>query len=396
MESLIHTLDVGAHPPALGPGTPAQPALQRKLTPWRVPQIAAAVHAALDRAVDEPSTGYLVTAAEREVDLAVVDDIAAGTDGATVHGASLDSVASELDDSVRLYLHEIGRVPLLDASQEVELAKSIERGKMALELLAEPDLPRARRLELRVMAATGERARARMIEANLRLVVSIAKKYTGRGITLLDLIEEGNLGLMKAVEKFDYHRGFKFSTYATWWIRQAITRAIADQSRTIRLPVHIVEKLARMRAVMPRLEQELGHPPTASDIGKALGMSPERITEILQACRGTVSLETPLGEQGDGQLGDFVPDRTSEEPQEVTSRRLLQGELGAMLAQLTARERRILELRYGLGAREPLTLQEIGVEVGLTRERVRQIECEALAKLRERTRTARLLDYLAY
>jgi RNA polymerase primary sigma factor len=299
------------------------------------------------------------------------------------------------DDSVRLYLREIGRVPLLTAAEEVELAQAIERGRMALELLSDPDLPRERRVELRRLAARGEGARAHMIEANLRLVVSVAKKYTGRGLSLLDLIEEGNLGLMKAVEKFDYERGFKFSTYATWWIRQAISRAIADQSRTIRLPVHIVEKVAKLKAVVPQLEQELGRAPTAEEIAAATGMPVVRVREILQACRGTLSLEAPVGDDGDTALGDFVPDAQGEEPAEVAARQLLRHELANLLAQLSARERRILELRYGLGNRQPLTLQEIGQEVGLTRERVRQIEGEALDKLRAYSTRIRLFEYLS-
>jgi RNA polymerase primary sigma factor len=303
--------------------------------------------------------------------------------------------AAETDDAVRMYLREIGRVSLLDAQQEIELAQAIERGRMALELLADPDIPRERRIELRRLAAAGERARSHMIEANLRLVVSVAKKYAGRGLSLLDLIEEGNLGLMKAVEKFDYERGFKFSTYATWWIRQAISRAIADQSRTIRLPVHIVEKVNKLKAAIPRLEQELGRPPTPDEVGMAVGISGPRVREILLACRGTISLEAPLGDGGDGQFGDLVHDGQTEEPADFAARRLLRSDIVQLLDQLTGRERRILELRYGLGNREPLTLHEIGQEVGLTRERVRQIEGEALDKLREPDRSASLREYLA-
>ncbi|NDE76237.1 MAG: sigma-70 family RNA polymerase sigma factor, partial [Proteobacteria bacterium] len=205
---------------------------------------------------------------------------------------------TESDDAVRLYLREIGRVPLLNAQTEVQLAKAIERGRLAVEALADPAGAKDHRRALREDAVAGERARDYMIEANLRLVVSIAKKYAGRGMSLLDLIEEGNLGLMKAVEKFDHERGFKFSTYATWWIRQAISRAIADQSRTIRLPVHIVEKLTKLRNVMPRLEQELGRAPNLDEIAEAAGMSSERVHEIMIACRGTLSLETPIGEDG--------------------------------------------------------------------------------------------------
>ena len=301
---------------------------------------------------------------------------------------------TESDDSVRLYLREIGRVPLLNAKTEVQLAKAIERGRLAVEALADPTEARANRRALREDALAGERARDYMIEANLRLVVSIAKKYAGRGMSLLDLIEEGNLGLMKAVEKFDHERGFKFSTYATWWIRQAISRAIADQSRTIRLPVHIVEKLTKLRNVMPRLEQELGRAPNLDEIAEAAGMPSERVHEIMIACRGTLSLETPIGEDGDASLGDFVADRGLEDPVDTAARNILRKEVHGILSELTDRERRILELRYGLGVGDPLTLQEIGVEVGLTRERVRQIECEALDKLRLAVRSQKLRELL--
>ena len=301
---------------------------------------------------------------------------------------------TESDDAVRLYLREIGRVPLLNAQTEVQLAKAIERGRLAVEALADPAGAKDHRRALREDAVAGERARDYMIEANLRLVVSIAKKYAGRGMSLLDLIEEGNLGLMKAVEKFDHERGFKFSTYATWWILQAISRAIADQSRTIRLPVHIVEKLTKLRNVMPRLEQELGRAPNLDEIAEAAGMSSERVHEIMIACRGTLSLETPIGEDGDASLGDFVADREIEDPVDTAARNILRKEVHGILSELSDRERRILELRYGLGLRDPLTLQEIGVEVGLTRERVRQIECEALDKLRLAVRSQNLRELL--
>jgi RNA polymerase primary sigma factor len=302
----------------------------------------------------------------------------------------------ETDDAVRLYLREIGRVPLLNAQREVTLAKAIEAGRLALEELAGETLPETSvKLALRETARRGEQARQDMMEANLRLVVSIAKKYAGRGMSLLDLIEEGNLGLMKAVEKFDHGRGFKFSTYATWWIRQAISRAIADQSRTIRLPVHIVEKLTKLRNVMPRLEQKLGRPPTIDEIATEAGMTTDRVDEILVACRGTLSLETPVGDEGDASLGDFVADRELDDPVETASRNIVRDEIRAILADLNERERRILELRYGLGVADPLTLQQIGVEVGLTRERVRQIEYEALEKLRTTIRSQRLRELLA-
>ena len=377
MDTGVQTVTVAPYPAPFAAGAIT---LRRRLLPWRFPVISAAISAGLQRISEEPPTELI--SAEPQTDFVAE----------TVDAADLPDVS---DDSVRLYLSEIGRVPLLTAAHEVELAQAIERGRAALEELANARLRRERRLELRRVAAAGERARAHMIEANLRLVVSVARKYANRGLSILDLIEEGNLGLMKAVEKFDYTRGFKFSTYATWWIRQAITRAIADQSRTIRLPVHIVEKIGRLRAILPRLEQELGHAPTADDLSHALGITPARVTEILLAARTTMSLETPLGDHDDGLLSDVVPDRTSEEPSEVADRHLLRSEVLGLLSELSARERCILEMRYGLGARDPLTLQEIGTAIGLTRERVRQIEGEALEKLRLRSHSARLRDYLS-
>ena len=387
MDTAVQTLEGAPHPVPLAT---AAVTLRRRLTPWRIPILAAVINASLQRVLEEPPVEIVPVRADtpREVtaggEIEGVGDVPVGVDA-----------ADATDDSVRQYLREIGRVPLLARAQEVELAQSIERGRRALEELANVSVSRERRLELRRIAAAGERARAHMIEANLRLVVSVAKRYVNRGLSLLDLIEEGNLGLMKAVEKFDHSRGFKFSTYATWWIRQAITRAIADQSRTIRLPVHIVEKIGRLRALLPRLEQELGHAPTSEDLSRALGMPAERVTELLLAGRATMSLEAPLGENEDGLLADVVPDRSAEEPSEVTDRRLLRSEVLRLLAELSPRERCILELRYGLGARDPLTLQEIGAEIGLTRERVRQIEGEALEKLRLRSHSARLRDYLS-
>src|SRR5687768_14312130 len=245
MDTGVQAFNGVLYPVPLAGGAPT---LRRRLMPWRFPVISAALSAGLQRSIEHPPVDLVPAEPETE---ALTD---------------FENSVDVTDDSVRLYLREIGRVPLLAGAQEVELARAIECGRDALEALADAELPRERRLELRGIAAAGERARAHMIEANLRLVVSVAKKYTGRGLSILDLIEEGNLGLMKAVEKFDYTRGFKFSTYATWWIRQAITRAIADQSRTIRLPVHIVEKIGRLRAILPRLEQELGHAPTAGDL----------------------------------------------------------------------------------------------------------------------------------
>ena len=379
-----------AHPHAGEPVTlPSSVGVERTVLP-RV--LAADARAARSRStIEEPEVDVL---RPTDTDLATV----APTESAALAPPIIvptDEV--ETDDAVRLYLREIGRVPLLNAQAEVVLAKAIEAGRFAVEVLAgefPPTALDARRL-LREAARRGEQARQDMIEANLRLVVSIAKKYAGRGMSLLDLIEEGNLGLMKAVEKFDHARGFKFSTYATWWIRQAISRAIADQSRTIRLPVHIVEKLAKLRNIMPRLEQELGRPPTLDEVAAEAGMSTDRVHEILVACRGTLSLATPVGDEGDASLGDFVADREVEDPIETAARNIVREEVRAILSDLNERERRILELRYGLGVADPLTLQEIGLAVGLTRERVRQIEGEALEKLRGTVRSQRLRELLA-
>jgi len=383
----------GAHPRG-APDTDLDPLLERRLMPWRHPSLVPGMGVDLEESPPLELTGSGDGSVSLELDEVVRGDGDGASGGSALVTAGPLEEAPEADDSVRMYLREIGRVALLNAAKEVNLAQAIERGRMALELLADPDLPREQRLELRGVAASGEDARCHMIEANLRLVVSVAKKYIGRGLSLLDLIEEGNLGLMKAVEKFDYERGFKFSTYATWWIRQAISRAIADQSRTIRLPVHIVEKVSKLKSIIPRLEQAYGRAPSAEEIAEAMDMTPERVRELLVACRGTVSLEAPVGEDGDAVLGDLVPDVQAMEPAEFAAKQLLKKEVGSLLAELSARERRILELRYGLGSQEPRTLQEIGQEVGLTRERVRQIEGEALDKLRELSDSARLREYL--
>ena len=273
-----------------------------------------------------------------------------------------------LDDPVRMYLKEIGRVPLLTPEEEVELAKRIERGD--------------------------EEARRRLTEANLRLVVSIAKRYGGRGMLFLDLIQEGNLGLIKAVEKFDYSKGFKFSTYATWWIRQAITRAIADQARTIRIPVHMVETINKLVRVQRQLLQELGRDPTPEEIGEEMGIPSEKVSEILRIAQEPVSLATPIGEEEDSHLGDFIPDEDAPAPAEVASAQLLREQLEEVLTSLTPREQKVLKLRFGLDDGRQRTLEEVGKEFGVTRERIRQIEAKALRKLRHPSRSKKLKDYL--
>ena len=272
------------------------------------------------------------------------------------------------DDPVRMYLKEIGKVPLLSAGEEVELAIKMSEGD--------------------------EDAKRRMAEANLRLVVSIAKRYVGRGMLFLDLIQEGNLGLIKAVEKFDYTKGYKFSTYATWWIRQAITRAIADQARTIRIPVHMVETINKVIRVSRQLLQELGHDPSAEEIAKEMGMPVEKVRDILKIAQEPVSLETPIGEEEDSHLGDFIPDEDASEPSEAASFSLLKEQLMEVLDTLTPREKKVLELRFGIVDGRTRTLEEVGKEFNVTRERIRQIEAKALRKLRHPSRSKKLRDFL--
>ena len=273
-----------------------------------------------------------------------------------------------IDDPVRMYLKEIGKVPLLDAERELELAERI--------------------------AAGDEKAKDELVESNLRLVVSIAKRYVGKGMFFLDLIQEGNLGLMKAVEKFDYSKGYKFSTYATWWIRQAITRAIADQARTIRIPVHVVETIHKVSRVSRQLLQELGHEASAEEIAAVMNMSPDKVREILRIAQDPVSLEMPIGEEEDSHLGDFIPDDDSPAPSEAASYTLLREQIWEVLSTLTPREDQVLKLRFGLDDGRTRTLVEVGKVFNITRERIRQIEAKALRKLRHPSRSRRLRDYL--
>ena len=304
-----------------------------------------------------------VQVAEEETELPLLDEEQIGR---LEDELSAEGVA--LDDPVKTYLKEIGRVPLLAAEEEAALARAAQAGD--------------------------EDARRRLSEANLRLVVSVAKRYAGRGLPFLDLIQEGNLGLIKAVEKFDYTKGYKFSTYATWWIRQAITRAIADQARTIRIPVHMVETINKVIRVSRQLLQELGHDPSPEEIAAEMDMPVDKVREILKIAQEPVSLETPIGEEEDSHLGDFIPDEGASEPSEAASFTLLQEQLVDVLSTLTPREEKVLKLRFGIEDGRPRTLEEVGKEFNVTRERIRQIEAKALRKLRHPSRSKKLKDFL--
>ena len=302
-------------------------------------------------------------------------------------------------DPVRMYLKEIGKVDLLTASEEVHLAMKIEAGTAASQKLEDfedglIELNRAEQRRLMRIESVGLDAKQQLISANLRLVVSIAKRYVGRGMLFLDLIQEGNLGLIRAVEKFDYTKGFKFSTYATWWIRQAITRAIADQARTIRIPVHMVETINKLIRVQRQLLQDLGRDTSPEEIGAEMGMSPDRVREIQKISQEPVSLETPIGEEEDSQLGDFIEDSSAVAPPDAASDSMLREQLEQVLDGLADRERKVIKFRFGLEDGHPRTLEEVGKEFGVTRERIRQIESKTLAKLRHPSRSGRLKDYM--
>jgi RNA polymerase primary sigma factor len=331
----------------------------------------------------EIAGGGIEEAAEEEADVRLVDDA--------------DAKAGrnpQTNDLVRIYLREIGRVPLLTAEDEVELAKTIEAGLFAEEKLhGGYPLLGAERADLEWLATDGVRAKQRLIEANLRLVVSIAKRYIGRGLVFLDLIQEGNLGLIRAVEKFDYTRGYKFSTYATWWIRQAITRAIADQARTIRVPVHMVETINKLARVQRQLHQELGREATTEEIAAEMGIEVDRVAEIQRIAQEPVSLQSPIGEE-ESDLGDFIEDADAVVPIEAAAFIMLQDQLDRVLCDLSDREQRIIQLRFGLMDGHPRTLEEVGREFGVTRERIRQIESKTLAKLRHPSRALLLREYL--
>ena len=322
----------------------------------------------MEKLYEELESNGIEVVDDDATDMSAVADM--GEEGMDDFEDTVTSDGITIDDPVKVYLKEIGRVPLLTPDEEVQLALDIQKG-----------------------GKDGERAKQRLSEANLRLVVSIAKRYVGRGMQFLDLIQEGNLGLIKAVEKFDHTKGFKFSTYATWWIRQAITRAIADQARTIRIPVHMVETINKVKKVSSQLLHENGHEPSAEEIAERLDMPVDKVREIMRVAQEPVSLETPIGEE-DSHLGDFIPDEEAPVPAEAASQTLLKEQLADVLKTLTPREEKVLRLRFGLEDGRPRTLEEVGKEFNVTRERIRQIEAKALRKLRHPSRSKKLRDFL--
>ena len=344
-----------------------------------------------DAAAATTETAAAATGSEESDDEAFVY----GDDDEDLPAAQV-AVAGATSDPVKDYLKQIGKVPLLNAEQEVELAKRIEAGLFAEEKLGEsreslrPDV----RIDLEWIAEDGRRAKNHLLEANLRLVVSLAKRYTGRGMLFLDLIQEGNLGLIRAVEKFDYTKGYKFSTYATWWIRQAITRAMADQARTIRIPVHMVEVINKLARVQRQMLQDLGREPTPEELAAELDMTPEKVIEVQKYGREPISLHTPLGEDGDSEFGDLIEDSEAIQPGEAVSFTLLQEQLHSVLDTLSEREAGVVSMRFGLTDGQPKTLDEIGKVYGVTRERIRQIESKTMSKLRHPSRSQVLRDYL--
>jgi RNA polymerase primary sigma factor len=355
-----------------------------------------------ERDIDQLEEAY---AALLAAGVPYLDDVSEGEDGredeALEEEEPADSKEDEgylssvdADDTVGLYLKEVGRVPLLTAEEEVSLAKRIERGRKAREELAKGLTSARRQEELQRLIEDGWAAREHLITANSRLVISVAKKYMGRGVPFLDLIQEGNIGLIRAAKKFDYRRGHKFSTYATWWIRQAVTRAIADQGRTIRVPVHMGDQINKLLRISHQLTQRLGRDPSTDELADALEVTPKKVENMIQVARRPLSLETPTDEEEDSVLGDFIEDEDSPAPAETVTQNLLREQLQDVLDTLPPREVRILQLRYGLLDGESYTLEEVGRKMGVTRERVRQIEAQALSRLRHPTHRRRLVDYL--
>ncbi len=343
----------------------------------------------------EPDAAGMAVAAEVEKEITTDDSFVLSASDDTDEPQQVVQVAGATADPVKDYLKQIGKVPLLNAVQEVELAKRIEAGLFAEEKLAStPRMKKALREELEWIVEDGRRAKNHLLEANLRLVVSLAKRYTGRGMLFLDLIQEGNLGLIRAVEKFDYTKGYKFSTYATWWIRQAITRAMADQARTIRIPVHMVEVINKLARVQRQMLQDLGREATPEELAKELDMTPEKVIEVQKYGREPISLHTPLGEDGDSEFGDLIEDSEAIVPADAVSFTLLQEQLQQVLDTLSEREAGVVQMRFGLTDGQPKTLDEIGKVYGVTRERIRQIESKTMSKLRHPSRSQVLRDYL--
>lgn len=353
-----------------------------------VEQLEEAFSALLSAGIPYSEESNLEEPPEEEIDLAEEEN-------EIIPNISMDDLANiDTDDTIGLYLKEVSRVPLLTADEEVELAQRIERGRMAREELARVNVTPERRLELRKSIEDGWSAREHLITANSRLVISVAKKYMGRGVPFLDLIQEGNIGLIRATKKFDYRRGHKFSTYATWWIRQAVTRAIADQGRTIRVPVHMGDQINKLLRVQHQLTQKLGRDPSVEELADALDVPPKKVENMIQVARRPLSLETPTDDEEDSVLGDFIEDEDAPAPDDTATYNLLKEHLDEVLNGLPPREVRILQLRYGLLDGQAYTLEEVGRKMGVTRERVRQIEAQALSRLRHPTVRKILRDYL--
>jgi RNA polymerase primary sigma factor len=352
-----------------------------------IEQLEDALAALIERGIEISDADLVEPVAEEDIKKTEATTVASPAD--------IDLTAIDIDDSISLYLKEIGRIPLLTAEQEVSLAKRMESGRFARrQLRRDKRLSRKEREELRAIVRDGRAAKEHLIKANSRLVVSVAKKYVGRGVPFLDLIQEGNIGLIRAVKKFDYHRGYKFSTYATWWIRQAVTRAIADQGRTIRVPVHMYEQINRLARVSRQLVQELGRDPTTEEIAGELGVSPKKVERTIKVSQRPLSLEMPVGEEDDSFLGDFIEDGEAPSPTDQASQQLLREQIDDIFASLTPREVRILQLRFGLVDGYSYTLEEVGKKFGVTRERIRQIEAQALGRLRHPSRSRKLRDFL--
>jgi RNA polymerase primary sigma factor len=393
-----------ASPAAKAPAKAPAKAAAAKSAPAKPARKASAAKAGADPTVAVPAEDEVVVVGEPDAEAVVEDEATEFTwdeeeESEALRQARKDAEMTASADSVRAYLKQIGKVALLNAEEEVDLAKRIEAGLYAAERLRQADdanekLALQVRRDLRWIVRDGERAKNHLLEANLRLVVSLAKRYTGRGMAFLDLIQEGNLGLIRAVEKFDYTKGYKFSTYATWWIRQAITRAIADQARTIRIPVHMVETINKLIRIQRQLLQDLGREPTPEEIGQEMEMAPERVREIQKLAQEPVSLETPIGEEEDSTLGDFIEDSEAVVAVDAVSFTLLQDQLQSVLQTLSEREAGVVKLRFGLTDGQPRTLDEIGQVYGVTRERIRQIESKTMSKLRHPSRSQVLRDYL--